>query len=436
MDLVATTVTRNGGINLAVCAFSKCLARGGDGLSGGRLRVWAILGVLSLVFAYAGAAGAQSPAQTQYETEDTSLAGSNRAPVLEARVRDQDAALQDRIDEISAVGADLQEAQSRAECARSRVGDLKQQTRELEQQRAAQDASFRESQARYRDQARAAYKGESLEGLLALLNGLFGSADHGGVGDPGMARILLDSRQSLAAYEESAQTLRNTKRQILQKRSDYDAAIEEQQATTADLRRREQALNASIDRLGASKAHTEARLQKLKAAERTRILKSAAATGGGEASRGYELEIAREDIVARSVGPISKKQYIKLYKKSARKYGFGPDWYILAAVGKVESNHGENMGPSSAGAMGPMQFLPSTWETSGVDGNGDGVANIMDPEDAIPAAAGYLKDGGAPQDWYRALYTYNHADWYVKKVLAVAEAYRRLAKDERVGPYI
>ena len=127
---------------------------------------------------------------------------------------------------------------------------------------------------------------------------------------------------------------------------------------------------------------------------------------------------------------------MNLYRASARDYGFGPDWYILAAVGKVESNHGENMGPSSAGAMGPMQFLPSTWETSGVDGNGDGVANIMDPEDAIPAAAGYLKDGGAPQDWYRALYTYNHADWYVKKVLAVAEAYRRLAKDERVGPYI
>ena len=117
-------------------------------------------------------------------------------------------------------------------------------------------------------------------------------------------------------------------------------------------------------------------------------------------------------------------------------YGFGQDWYILAAVGKVESDHGENMGPSSAGAMGPMQFLPSTWENSGVDGNGDGTANILDPEDAIPAAAGYLKVGGAPHDWYRALYSYNHADWYVEKVLAVAEAYRRLAHDEDVGPYV
>jgi membrane-bound lytic murein transglycosylase B len=94
------------------------------------------------------------------------------------------------------------------------------------------------------------------------------------------------------------------------------------------------------------------------------------------------------------------------------------------------------MGSSSSGAMGPMQFLPSTWETAGVDGNGDGAANIMDPRDAIPAAARYLKSGGAPQDWYRALFTYNHADWYVLKVLGVAEGYRRLANDDTVGPYI
>jgi peptidoglycan hydrolase CwlO-like protein len=404
-------------------------------LSGGRLRVWAVLGVLLLALGYAGGAGAQSPAQTQYDTEGASLARATRIPDLEDRVRDQDAALRDRIEEISAVGAELEEAQARAEGSRVRVEDLRRQTGQLERQIAEQDASFRESRARYRDQARAAYRGDSLEGLAALLDGWFDSVGGGGLGDPGVARILLDGRESLAAYEESGQTLKNTKRQISQKRIDYEAAIEEEKKTTADLNRRKQALDETIARLGASKAQTEARLTKLKAAERARILKSAAATGWGEASRGYELEIAREDIVARAVDPIPKKEYIKLYKEAARDYGFGPDWYILAAVGKVESNHGENMGPSSAGAMGPMQFLPSTWETSGVDGNGDGVANIMDPEDSIPAAAGYLKDGGAPRDWYRALYSYNHADWYVKKVLAVAEAYRRLANDQRVGPY-
>jgi membrane-bound lytic murein transglycosylase B len=147
------------------------------------------------------------------------------------------------------------------------------------------------------------------------------------------------------------------------------------------------------------------------------------------------VELAQDHLVAETVAPISRKEYMDLYRASAREYGFGPDWYVLMAVGKVESDHGRNMGPSSAGAMGPMQFLPSTWETSGVDGNGDGAANSVDPEDAIPAAAGYLKVGGAPQDWCRALYSYNHADWYVKKVLAVAEGYRHQAHDESVGPY-
>jgi soluble lytic murein transglycosylase-like protein len=257
-----------------------------------------------------------------------------------------------------------------------------------------------------------------------------------GVGDPTVANILLENRQSLPEYEEAGQDLRNTRRQISQKQYDYRVALEEQQETSTALRRREKALDRAIDLLGASKERTEDRLHELEAAERARVSRSKAATGGGEASGRSELELALDHVVGEAVESISEEKYMNLYRESARMYGFGPDWYILAPVGKVELDHGGNMGPSSAGAMGPMQFLPSTWETSGVDGNGDGTANTMDPEDAIPAAAGYLKVGGAPQDWYRALYSYNHADWYRKKVLAVAEGYRRLAHNESVGPYI
>ena len=402
-------------------------------MSGGQLRVWSILGVLSLALVLAGAEG---PAQSA--DEDVSVARSTRVPLLEAKISDQDDALRAMIEEISTVGAELDRAQGRVDDAGARVDDLRRQTRQLKRQIAEEDAAFREAQAGYRAQARAAYKGGSLEGLAALLDGWFFDSWEGvaGTGDPVVARILLDSRQDLAAFQESRQTLKNTQRQISQKRRDYNAAMREQRVTTEDLRRREQDLDESIDRLSTNNARTEARLHKLAAAERARIQKRSAATGWGEVGSRYEREVARNEIVARDVDPTSKNQYMDLYRESAEDYGFGPDWYVLAAVGKVESNHGESMGPSSAGAMGPMQFIPSTWETSGVDGDGDGVANVMDPEDAIPAAASYLKGGGAPQDWYRALYSYNHADWYVKKVLAVAEAYRRLARDESVGPYI
>jgi membrane-bound lytic murein transglycosylase B len=273
--------------------------------------------------------------------------------------------------------------------------------------------------------------------LASVLDGLLGSTGGaGGVDDSRLARILLEGRESLSAYEEAEQILENTLRQISQKQNAYERALEEERERTEELRRREKELDESIARLGAGKARAEARLQRLEAAERTRVLRTMPATGGSGADLGYQMRIARDRITAHEVEPIPYKEYVKLYRESAEKYGFGEDWYILAAVGKVESDHGANMGPSSAGAMGPMQFLPSTWETSGVDGNGDGVANIMDPEDAIPAAASYLKDGGAPLDWYRALYSYNHADWYVKKVLAVAEAYRRMAKDGGAGPYV
>lgn len=176
------------------------------------------------------------------------------------------------------------------------------------------------------------------------------------------------------------------------------------------------------------------RVRELRAAERRGELPPAA-TGYDTERRGREMRIAREQIVVQPVDEASLRRYKELYEEAAEEYGFGDDWYVLAAVGKVESGHGQNMGPSSAGALGPMQFMPSTWDSYGVDANDDGKANIMDPEDAIPSAARYLKAGGAPDDWYEALYTYNHAGWYVEKVLKMAEKYRQAAGDDEVGPY-
>src|SRR5690606_4940186 len=95
---------------------------------------------------------------------------------------------------------------------------------------------------------------------------------------------------------------------------------------------------------------------------------------------------------------------------------------------QVESNHGRNNGPSSAGALGPMQFMPATWKAYGVDGDGDGEADIWSPFDAVPSAAKYLCRYGAGQGGEKlrkAVWFYNHSWAYVDRVLARADASAR-----------
>jgi len=108
-----------------------------------------------------------------------------------------------------------------------------------------------------------------------------------------------------------------------------------------------------------------------------------------------------------------------------QRYGsvYGVPWQVLAAINKVESNFGRNMGPSSAGAIGWMQFMPSTWERWGVDADGDGIANPWSPDDAIAAAARYLAASGGATDISRAVFSYNHAQWYVDEVLQLAQLF-------------
>jgi hypothetical protein len=90
-------------------------------------------------------------------------------------------------------------------------------------------------------------------------------------------------------------------------------------------------------------------------------------------------------------------------------------WAYLAAVHLVETRMGRIRGTSTAGAQGPMQFLPSTWARWG--GGGD----INDPHDAILAAGRYLQASGAPGDLHRALFAYNHSEHYVRAVTLYAQ---------------
>ena len=93
-------------------------------------------------------------------------------------------------------------------------------------------------------------------------------------------------------------------------------------------------------------------------------------------------------------------------------------WQVLAAINEVETDYGTNLDTSSAGAIGWMQFLPSTWRRYGVDASSAGVRDPYNAADAIFAAARYLAAAGAHHNLPGAIYAYNHSWSYVRSVLA------------------
>jgi transglycosylase-like protein with SLT domain/peptidase M23-like protein len=118
---------------------------------------------------------------------------------------------------------------------------------------------------------------------------------------------------------------------------------------------------------------------------------------------------------------------LPIYQACGTEYGI--PWEVLASINKIETAFGTNLNVSSAGAVGWMQFLPSSWEAFGVDANGDGRKDPYNPVDAICAAAHYLQLAGGQKDLYAAIFAYNHADWYVQEVLLYARAYGKLPSD-------
>ncbi|NKY26248.1 C40 family peptidase [Nocardia gamkensis] len=112
----------------------------------------------------------------------------------------------------------------------------------------------------------------------------------------------------------------------------------------------------------------------------------------------------------------------------------GLDWSVLAAIGKIETNHGRSTlpgvseGENASGAGGPMQFLAATFDSvvarHPLPAGGASTPSRYNPSDAIHAAAFHLCDSGAPGDLRAAIFAYNHADWYVDQVLDQAARYR------------
>ena len=121
---------------------------------------------------------------------------------------------------------------------------------------------------------------------------------------------------------------------------------------------------------------------------------------------------------------------LPIYQSCGTEYGI--PWQVLAGINKIETAFGTNLNVSTAGAEGWMQFIPSTWAAYGVDANNDGRKDPYNPVDAICAAARYLRAAGGDKDIRQAIFSYNHADWYVDEVLLYANQYGKLP-DALVG---
>ena len=127
--------------------------------------------------------------------------------------------------------------------------------------------------------------------------------------------------------------------------------------------------------------------------------------------------------------------YLRLYQQAAGGDCPGMDWTVLAAIGKIESDHGRSplpgvtTGHNEAGAGGPMQLLAPTFATIAarhtLPPGGARPPSRYDPADAVHAAAFDLYDHGAPTDLPAAIYAYNHSPTYVADVLTQADRYRQ-----------
>jgi cell wall-associated NlpC family hydrolase len=109
---------------------------------------------------------------------------------------------------------------------------------------------------------------------------------------------------------------------------------------------------------------------------------------------------------------------IPIYKAAGHRYHV--PWAVLAAINSIETDYGRNVSTSSAGAIGWMQFMPSTWAEYGVAAGRHSRPDPYDPRDAIFSAARYLAANGAKHHLRQAIFAYNHATWYVDEVLWTA----------------
>jgi soluble lytic murein transglycosylase-like protein len=323
-------------------------------------------------------------------------------------------------------GADVEAARAEARRAEAEVATLTTELRETDRKYAAGLAGVGRSVAesvladaasdvadRRADQARnlqarsarALYMGGGQAGLMSSLLRAEDPQD--------LALRAVAVRQTLAGLRTSAgQAQGDAVRAAVHARG-AEAGAERSVVVADDLAQRAAAVSDLLGRAQAALDRLSARARRLAEAERA-ALALAGARAEAAATRSSGLNAVR--------ATLPPSQYMALYRSAAETCP-GMRWTLLAAVGQVESGHGRNVGPSSAGAVGPMQFMPATFRGYAVDGDADGRTDPLSPADAIFTAARYLCEGGAgsPSGIRSALFRYNHASWYVDLVLRVEQ---------------
>lgn len=328
--------------------------------------------------------GPSARAESAAEAELAAKQASAQLAVLQHRVDAARAAYQDAIDGLAGAVNRSVSAQQRALAAVAAAAQ-------------AEDERARTVRALYAN-------GGSMAFVASILSAGSPSELAARSAVNGRVLALLSDRVTVADMRSDAATAAADAR---------DARTDRRIATVQDVEAAYQQLTLLLDRQQAvlDRLSTRARsLAKAEAAEQRLAAERAAAAAAAVAGAG---QVTAAGIPA---------AYEALYRGAAKTCQ-GLPWPVLAAIGQVESGHGRSVGPSSAGAEGPMQFLPSTFAAYAVDGDRDGDTDIWDPADSIFTAAHYLCANGAghgPTALYRAIWQYNHVDWYVVMVMNVA----------------
>jgi cell wall-associated NlpC family hydrolase len=149
-------------------------------------------------------------------------------------------------------------------------------------------------------------------------------------------------------------------------------------------------------------------------ADTTSRLETSEQTDGNRFGSAADLALSRLSALL-ATGTQPPPFLIAIYKSAGHRYHVS--WRLLAAINDVETNYGRDLRTSSSGAIGWMQFMPATWAKYGMRVDGRGRPDPYNPRDAIFSAARYLAANGGSSHVRRALFAYNHADWYVDEVL-------------------